>query len=64
MERAVTRKIVRVEGQQAKEMDDLIVSEYAVTVKINQQEFVTMVCTPEYVEDMVIGYLASERVII
>ena len=22
-----------------------------------------MVCTPEYVEDMVIGYLASERVI-
>ncbi|WP_025117327.1 formate dehydrogenase accessory sulfurtransferase FdhD [Lysinibacillus fusiformis] len=63
MERAVTRKIVRVEGQQVKEIDDLIVSEYAVTVKINQQEFVTMVCTPEYVEDMVIGYLASERVI-
>lgn len=63
MDRAMTRKIVRVEGQQVTEMDDLIVSEYAVTVKINQQEFVTMVCTPEYVEDMVIGYLASERVI-
>lgn len=63
MERAITRKIMRVEGQQVKEMDDVIVTEYAVTVKINQQEFVTMVCSPEYVEDMVIGYLASERVI-
>jgi len=63
MDRAMTRKIVRVEGQRVTEMVDLIVSEYAVTVKINQQEFVTMVCTPEYVEDMVIGYLASERVI-
>ncbi|HAU34421.1 MAG TPA: sulfurtransferase FdhD, partial [Lysinibacillus sp.] len=30
MERAVTRKIVRVQGQQVKEIDDLIVSEYAV----------------------------------
>ncbi|KOY83367.1 formate dehydrogenase accessory sulfurtransferase FdhD [Lysinibacillus macroides] len=63
MERAITRKIFRVDNQQVKTMDDLVVSEYAVTVKINGQEFVTMVCTPEYVEDMVIGYLASERVI-
>ncbi|WP_042347933.1 formate dehydrogenase accessory sulfurtransferase FdhD [Bacillus massiliigorillae] len=63
MDRVITRGILRVEGQQMKKLDDLVVSEYAVTVKINQQEFVTMVCTPEYVEDMVIGYLASERVI-
>ncbi len=63
MDRAVTREILRVEGQQVKKIDDLVVTEHAVTVKINQQEFVTMVCTPEYVEDMVIGYLASERVI-
>lgn len=41
----------------------MVVTEHAVTIKINQQEFVTMVCTPEYVEDMVVGYLASERVI-
>ena len=34
MDRAMTRKIVRVEGQQVTEMDDLIVSEYAVTVKL------------------------------
>lgn len=63
MEKAVVREIIRVENNQIKEVEDIVVTEYAVTVKINQQEFVTMVCTPEYVEDMVIGYLASERII-
>ncbi|MGA3676437.1 formate dehydrogenase accessory sulfurtransferase FdhD [Lysinibacillus agricola] len=63
MDRSVAREIIRVEDHQIKEMEDTVVTEYAVTVKINQQEFVTMVCTPEYVEDMVIGYLASERII-
>lgn len=63
MENAVARQIIRVEDQQMKEIEDSVVTEYAVTVKINQQEFVTMVCTPEYVEDMVIGYLTSERII-
>ncbi|MFJ7953726.1 formate dehydrogenase accessory sulfurtransferase FdhD [Lysinibacillus sp. NPDC096418] len=63
MEKSVAREIIRVENNQIKEIEDIVVTEYAVTVKINQQEFVTMVCTPEYVEDMVIGYLASERII-
>ncbi len=63
MKEAVSREILRIENNQIKEIDDLVVTEHAVTVKINQQEFVTMVCTPEYVEDMVMGYLASERII-
>lgn len=63
MENTVKRNVLRIVGNNAKEMEDTIVTEYAVTVKVNQEEFVTMVCTPEYVEDMVIGYLASERVI-
>ncbi|GLC87020.1 formate dehydrogenase accessory sulfurtransferase FdhD [Lysinibacillus piscis] len=63
MEKAVVRKIFRVEHHQMTEIEDTIVTEYAVTVKINGQEFVTMVCTPEYVEDMVVGYLTSERII-
>ncbi|WP_435530448.1 formate dehydrogenase accessory sulfurtransferase FdhD [Priestia megaterium] len=43
--------------------EDKIVTEFPVTVKINEEEFVTMVCSPQYIEDMVIGYLASEGVI-
>ncbi|WP_274308530.1 formate dehydrogenase accessory sulfurtransferase FdhD [Solibacillus daqui] len=63
MKKAVTREILRIENNQVKEIEDLVVTEHAVTIKINQQEFVTMVSTPEYVEDMVVGYLASERII-
>ncbi|MDI7741742.1 formate dehydrogenase accessory sulfurtransferase FdhD [Lysinibacillus fusiformis] len=63
MEKSVTREILRIENNQVKQVEDLVVTEYAVTVKINQQELVTMVCTPEHVEDMVMGYLASERII-
>ncbi|MFV5317861.1 formate dehydrogenase accessory sulfurtransferase FdhD [Priestia megaterium] len=44
-------------------VEDKIATEFPVTVKINEEEFVTMVCSPQYIEDMVIGYLASEGVI-
>ncbi|MFP7734192.1 formate dehydrogenase accessory sulfurtransferase FdhD [Priestia aryabhattai] len=44
-------------------VEDKIVTEFPVTVKINEEEFVTMVCSPQYIDDMVIGYLASEGVI-
>lgn len=63
MKTTVTREIIRIENGEKQQVTDLIVSEYALTVKVNQQEIVTMVCTPEYVEDMVIGYLVSERIL-
>lgn len=58
-----SRKIIRVTGNKVEKIEDTIVTEYAVTVKLNGEELVTMVCTPEYIEDMVIGYLASEGII-
>jgi FdhD protein len=57
------REILKFINGHIEETEDTIVTEFPVTVKINQQEFVTMVCTPEYIEDMVIGYLASEGII-
>ncbi|WP_210365218.1 formate dehydrogenase accessory sulfurtransferase FdhD [Bacillus sp. REN3] len=59
----VKREILRFGNGQAERLEDTIVTEYTVTVKVNGQEFVTMVCTPDYIEDMVIGYLASEGII-
>lgn len=59
----VEREILRYEQGEFKHMEDSIVTEFPVTVKINGQEFVTMVSTPEYIEDMVIGFLASEGII-
>ncbi|MGG1552792.1 formate dehydrogenase accessory sulfurtransferase FdhD [Paenibacillus ferrarius] len=59
----VSRPILRYEQGKVQPIKDRIVTEHPVTIKINTQEFATMVCTPEHVEDMVIGFLASEGVI-
>jgi FdhD protein len=59
----VKREILRFRNGQIEHVEDDIVTEFPVTVKINGEELVTMVCTPEYIEDMVIGFLASEGII-
>ncbi|GMA62163.1 formate dehydrogenase accessory sulfurtransferase FdhD [Alicyclobacillus fastidiosus] len=58
-----TRKVYHFDHDVLEVKDDVIVTEYALTIKVNGEEFATVVCTPEYIEDMVIGFLASERVI-
>jgi FdhD protein len=45
------------------ELDDDIAKEYPLTIIVNGEEFATMVCTPDYLEDLVIGFLASEGLI-
>ncbi|GEC87705.1 FdhD protein [Brevibacillus brevis] len=46
-----------------KEVEDSIVTESPITIMLNQEEFATLVCSPEYIEELVIGFLASEGVI-
>jgi len=58
-----TRTITRVNGTDVREEVDVIASEYAITIYVNDQEMVTIVCTPDNLEDLVIGFLASEGVI-
>jgi FdhD protein len=43
--------------------EDVIVSEYPLTMIINGEEFATMVCSPDHLDELVIGFLASEGVI-
>ena len=58
------RPILRfVEGRFEQKQDELA-TEYPITVKLNGKELLTIVCTPEYIEDMVVGFLASERIIL
>lgn len=59
----VKRRTLRFTNGNGEQTEDHIVTEYPVTVKLNGKELVTMVCTPEYIEDLVIGFLASEGVI-
>ncbi|QQE79829.1 formate dehydrogenase accessory sulfurtransferase FdhD [Alicyclobacillus sp. SO9] len=57
------RKIYRYKNGHVDEMTDLVVSEYPLTIKVNGEEFSTIVSTPEYLEDLTLGFLASEGVI-
>ncbi|MBO8172100.1 MAG: formate dehydrogenase accessory sulfurtransferase FdhD [Bacillaceae bacterium] len=57
------RQILKYEAGSLNRQDDLIAVESPLTIVINGQEFATMVCTPEHMEDLVIGFLASEGII-
>lgn len=59
----ITRKILRVQGSRAEETEDQIVTEYPLTLILNEREFATLVCTPEHLEELVTGFLCSEGVI-
>lgn len=63
MEQLHKRKVFRYSNGQMEEKIDSITVEHPITIRINDKEFMTIVCTPEYIEDMVIGFLASEGVI-
>lgn len=57
------REILRFKNGRLERALDTVATEFPVTLKVNGQEWVTMVCTPEYIEDMAVGYLVSERVV-
>jgi len=59
----VSRQIVTYKDGTLQERSDEIVTEFALTIFLNEEEFATMLCTPEYLKDLVVGFLASEGVI-
>ncbi|WP_226666514.1 formate dehydrogenase accessory sulfurtransferase FdhD [Metabacillus litoralis] len=63
MDMSINRKIIKYENGNLINTEDIIVSEFPLTIIVNDQEFATMVCTPTHFEEMVVGFLASEGVI-
>ena len=57
------RDVWRYEQGEISKVEDRMVTEFPLTVILNGSEFVTLVCTPEHIEELVIGFLASEGVI-
>lgn len=58
-----TLRIIRYESGGFHEQTDEVVTEYPVTIKLNGEEHATIVCTPDYIEDMTVGFLVSEGII-
>lgn len=56
-------RILKYDGRAPLEKDDDIAAEFPLTLKLDGEEFATLVCSPSSLEELVIGFLASEGVI-
>ncbi|SEM67924.1 formate dehydrogenase accessory sulfurtransferase FdhD [Lihuaxuella thermophila] len=63
MKLTTNRNIFKYTENSRTEREDEIAVEYPLTVVLNGDEFATLVCSPSDLEDLVIGFLASEGVI-
>lgn len=58
-----TRPIVMYQKGHFSQVDDVVASEYALTIFVNGNELATIVCTPTHLRQLVFGFLASEGII-
>lgn len=61
----LTRKvqIQRYDIEGLKEVEDIVVREYPLTIFLNDEELVTLLCSPKALEYLVYGFLISEGII-
>ncbi len=57
------RKTIKVVADEITYTEDIVATEYPLTFMLNGKEFATIVCTPQNIREMAIGFLASEGVI-
>jgi FdhD protein len=63
MQQAENRAIVRIDRDGRRSQEDLVIREHALTITLNDRQFVTMLCTPSDLEALGLGFLLSEGVI-
>lgn len=52
--------IYRVKEGEPRDFHDLLVEETPLTIYFNDKEMVTLLCTPQYLDDLAVGFLVSE----
>ncbi|KGT72692.1 formate dehydrogenase, partial [Bradyrhizobium japonicum] len=57
------KQVIKVRDNRFSEEEDEIVTEYPLMIFLQDEEFATIVCSPADLEEMVIGFLASEGAI-
>ncbi len=55
--------ILRIVGQDRNEVEDVVVNEHSATIMINDEEVVTLLCSPTKLECLAAGFLLSEGLI-
>lgn len=62
----LTREIqlIRYDGECSNEVDDIVVREYPLTIFLNDEELVTLLCSPKALDFLAYGFLLSEGIIL
>ncbi len=67
LNKAALKKIIRIrqgEGCEREELQDLVAVEAPVTIYLNGSELVTLLCTPEKIDRLALGFLRSEGLLV
>jgi len=59
-DRTAAHRVIRITRDGREELEDHLVKESPLTIYFNKSELVTLLCTPEYMDDLGIGFLCSE----
>ncbi|WP_236915390.1 formate dehydrogenase accessory sulfurtransferase FdhD [Clostridium sp. Cult2] len=52
--------IMRIKGKESKEEGDMVIIEYPFTIFINDEEIITLLCSPNSLKELMVGFLHSE----
>ena len=63
IDKVVQLPVLRVTEQGESKIEDMVVKEFPLTIILNNQELATLLCTPENLEYLAIGFLSSEGLI-
>ena len=56
-------KIIKYKNNEFETFTDKVATEFPLTIYINDTEFATLVCTPDHLEELVIGFLENTKLI-
>lgn len=56
-------ELSRYRNGELKEAEDVVITEYPLTIRLNDEELVTLLCTPSSLKELVVGFLLSESFI-
>src|SRR5690606_39623888 len=60
-ELVAVRQVVSYRGDEVFTTEDYLISEVPITLEVNGKEFVTLLCTPLMLEELVVGFLFTDR---
>jgi len=60
---AIEIEIVRIKGEERKQEADRVVVEFPLTIFLNDQEFVTLLCSPSRMDCLAVGFLRAEGLV-